>query len=163
MVCVRACVCACVCACACVCVCMCVYVCTVHSVCVYLSMCVYMCHCVCISVYVCSDCVCVCVCSLTVVPGGCPAGGKQRKWESGRPARTSTRGDDCTAREMYYTRGWWERRAYIMSSVAMGTVRPRSKQGNTTNLNSSLFEEERAAQVRFKPTTYYLRGRCSTN
>ena len=37
------------------------------------------------------------------------------------------------------------------------------KMSNITNLKSSLFKEKRAAQVGFKPTTYCLRGRCSTN
>ena len=42
----------------------------------------------------------------------------------------------------------------------------KSKQGNTTNLNISCFSMENekiAAQVGFEPTTYCLRGRCSTN
>ena len=41
----------------------------------------------------------------------------------------------------------------------------KSKLGNTTNLNISfsMENENRAAQVGFKPTTYCLRGRCSTN
>ena len=49
--------------------------------------------------------------------------------------------------------------------TCMGTVRPKSKQGNTTNLNISfsMEKEKRAAQVGFKPTTYCLRGRCSTH
>ena len=38
-----------------------------------------------------------------------------------------------------------------------------SKQGNTTKLNISFPNEKRAAQVRFEPTTYCLRGRCSTH
>ena len=50
-------------------------------------------------------------------------------------------------------------------SLGMGTVSPKSKQGNTTNLNISfsMENEKRAAQVGFKPTTYCLRGRCSTH
>ena len=49
--------------------------------------------------------------------------------------------------------------------IVVGTVGPKSKQGNTTNLNISFFmkNEKRAAQVRFEPTTYCLRGRCSTH
>ena len=44
------------------------------------------------------------------------------------------------------------------------TVRPKSKQGSTTNLNisSSMENEKRAAQVGHEPTIYCLRGRCST-
>ena len=40
-----------------------------------------------------------------------------------------------------------------------------SNQGNTTNVNISfsMENEKRAAQVGFEPTTYCLRGRCSTN
>ena len=47
----------------------------------------------------------------------------------------------------------------------MKTVRPKSKQGNTTNLNISfsMENEKGAAQVGFKLTTYCLRGRCSNN
>ena len=50
-------------------------------------------------------------------------------------------------------------------SKYMGTVRTKSKQGNTTNLNISfsMENEKRAAQVGFEPTAYCLRGRCSTN
>ena len=41
----------------------------------------------------------------------------------------------------------------------------KSKEGNTTNLNISfsMENEKIAAQVGFKPTTYCLRGRCSTH
>ena len=51
------------------------------------------------------------------------------------------------------------------STMYMGTVRPKSRQGNTTNLNISFSteNEKRAAQVGLEPTTYCLRGRCSTN
>ena len=47
----------------------------------------------------------------------------------------------------------------------MGTVRHKSRQGNTTNLNVSfsMENEKRAAQVGLEPTAYCLRGRCSTN
>ena len=49
--------------------------------------------------------------------------------------------------------------------VYMGTVRPKSKQGNTTNMNISfsIENDKKAAQVRFEPMTYLLRGRCSTH
>ena len=55
-----------------------------------------------------------------------------------------------------------------MHAYSHGTVRRnvyKSKQGNTTNLNVSFSVEngKRTAQVGFKPTTYCLRGRCSTN
>ena len=44
-------------------------------------------------------------------------------------------------------------------STNMGTVRPKSKQGNTTNLNISFSmknEKKNPAQVGFKPTAYCL-------
>ena len=49
--------------------------------------------------------------------------------------------------------------------VYMGTVRPKSKQGNTTNLNISfsIENDKRAAQLGFKHMTYLLRGRCFTH
>ena len=40
---------------------------------------------------------------------------------------------------------------YIYKYRYMGTVRCKSKQGNTTNMNISLFNEKRATQVVFKP------------
>ena len=49
--------------------------------------------------------------------------------------------------------------------VYMGTVRPKSKQGNTTNMNISfsIENDKRAAQLGFQHMTYLLRGRCSTH
>ena len=46
----------------------------------------------------------------------------------------------------------------LLTAFHMGTVRPKSKQGNTTNLNISFSMEnkKRAAQVGFKLMTYYL-------
>ena len=45
------------------------------------------------------------------------------------------------------------------------SYRPKSKQGDTTNLNISfsMENEKKAAQVGLEPTTYCLRGRCSTH
>ena len=42
--------------------------------------------------------------------------------------------------------------------VYMGTIRPKSKQGNITNLNVSfsIENDNRAAQVRFKHMSYLL-------
>ena len=49
----------------------------------------------------------------------------------------------------------------------MGTVRPKSKQDNITNLNISfsMENEKIAAQVGLEPqhTLYCLQGRCSTH
>ena len=42
------------------------------------------------------------------------------------------------------------------------TVRPKSKQGNTTNLNISFSSEKRAAQVGFEPTTYSTACQANT-
>ena len=50
-----------------------------------------------------------------------------------------------------------------MAYNCMGTFRPKSTQGNTTNLNISFSMDKKAAQVGIKPTTYCLQGRCSTN
>ena len=49
--------------------------------------------------------------------------------------------------------------------VYMGTVRPKSKQGNTTNMNISfsIENDKRAAQLGFQHMTYLLQGRCSTH
>ena len=55
---------------------------------------------------------------------------------------------------------FWPKEVYIYAwnSQSISTwellYRPKSKQCNTTNLNISFFNEKRAAQVGFEPTTY---------